>query len=61
MGYDIITGRNQADKKIFGDKERTDLLKSLLNDILQLEGTKKIKTVIFKKSGGYMFFKTYTL
>jgi len=30
-------------KKIFGDPDNTELLKSLLNDILQFEGAKKIK------------------
>lgn len=35
-------------KKIFGDEENTELLKSLINDILGLEGDKKIKNIIFK-------------
>jgi predicted transposase/invertase (TIGR01784 family) len=35
-------------KKIFGDEENTELLKSLINDILGLEGDRKIKTIIFK-------------
>lgn len=35
-------------KKIFGDQENTDLLKSLLNDILQFEGDKKIEEIVFK-------------
>jgi predicted transposase/invertase (TIGR01784 family) len=35
-------------KKIFGDEDNTDLLKSLINDILGLEGEKKIKSIIFK-------------
>jgi predicted transposase/invertase (TIGR01784 family) len=35
-------------KKIFGDPENTDLLKSLLNDILAFEGVDKIKTITFK-------------
>ena len=35
-------------KKIFGDEENTELLKSLINDILGLEGDKQIKTIIFK-------------
>ena len=35
-------------KKIFGDEENTELLKSLINDILGLEGEKQIKTIIFK-------------
>ncbi len=35
-------------KKIFGDEENTELLKSLINDILGLEGNKKIKNIIFK-------------
>jgi len=35
-------------KKIFGDETNTDLLKSLLNDILQFEGERKIQTIIFK-------------
>ncbi|HIP51533.1 MAG TPA: hypothetical protein EYG94_05515 [Campylobacterales bacterium] len=30
-------------KKIFGDEENTELLESLINDILGLEGEKKIK------------------
>ena len=35
-------------KKIFGDTEDTELLRSLINDILGLEGQKKIQTIIFK-------------
>ena len=35
-------------KKIFGDTENTELLRSLINDILGLEGKKKIETIIFK-------------
>jgi len=35
-------------KKIFGDPNNTDLLKSLLNDILHFEGNRKIKEIIFK-------------
>ncbi len=35
-------------KKIFGDQENTDLLKSLLNDILQFGDSRKIKNIIFK-------------
>lgn len=35
-------------KKIFGDTQNTDLLKSLLNDILQFEDSRKIKKIIFK-------------
>ena len=35
-------------KKIFGDEEDTELLESLINDILGLEGKDKIKKIIFK-------------
>jgi len=35
-------------KKIFGDTEDTELLRSLINDILGLEGRDKVKTIIFK-------------
>ena len=35
-------------KKIFGDPNSTDLLKSLLNDILKFEGRDKIKEITFK-------------
>ena len=35
-------------KKIFGDTENTELLRSLINDILGLEGEDKVKTIIFK-------------
>ena len=35
-------------KKIFGDKDNTELLESLINDILGLEGRDKIKKIIFK-------------
>jgi predicted transposase/invertase (TIGR01784 family) len=35
-------------KKIFGDEENTELLESLINDILGLEGQDKIKKIIFK-------------
>lgn len=35
-------------KKIFGDEENTELLESLINDILGLEGEDKIKKIIFK-------------
>ena len=35
-------------KKIFGDEENTQILQSLINDILGLEGEKKIKNIIFK-------------
>ena len=35
-------------KKIFGDPDDTILLQSLINDILGLEGTKRIKEIIFK-------------
>ncbi len=35
-------------KKIFADPDNTDLLKSLLNDILQFEDKRKIKNIIFK-------------
>jgi len=35
-------------KKIFGDTEDTELLRSLINDILGLEGKDKIETIIFK-------------
>jgi predicted transposase/invertase (TIGR01784 family) len=35
-------------KKIFGDQEDTELLESLINDILGLKGEKKIKEIIFK-------------
>ena len=35
-------------KKIFGDTENTELLRSLINDILGLEGKDKIETIIFK-------------
>lgn len=37
-------------KKIFGDTENTELLRSLINDILGLEGEDKVKTIIFKNS-----------
>jgi predicted transposase/invertase (TIGR01784 family) len=35
-------------KKIFGNEENTEPLKSLLNDILHLENNKKIKNITFK-------------
>jgi predicted transposase/invertase (TIGR01784 family) len=35
-------------KKIFGDEENTELLESLINDILGLEGKDKIAKIIFK-------------
>ncbi len=35
-------------KKIFGDREDTSLLKSLINDILGLDGEDKIKKITFK-------------
>jgi len=35
-------------KKIFGDTENTELLRSLINDILGLKGKDKIETIIFK-------------
>jgi predicted transposase/invertase (TIGR01784 family) len=35
-------------KKIFGDEENTELLRSLINDILGLEGKDRIETIIFK-------------
>lgn len=35
-------------KKIFGDPNSTELLKSLLNDILRFEGEDKIKEITFK-------------
>ncbi len=35
-------------KKIFGDTENTELLRSLINDILGLEGKDQIETIIFK-------------
>ena len=35
-------------KKIFGDPNSTELLKSLLNDILKFEGKDKIKEITFK-------------
>jgi len=35
-------------KKIFGDQEDTELLESLINDILGLEGEKRIEEIIFK-------------
>jgi len=35
-------------KKIFGDPDNTDLLKSLLNDILGFAGERKIEKIIFK-------------
>jgi len=35
-------------KKIFGDEEDTELLESLINDILGLEGKDKIAKIIFK-------------
>ncbi|MDQ7046374.1 MAG: Rpn family recombination-promoting nuclease/putative transposase [Sulfurovum sp.] len=35
-------------KKIFGDPNSTELLKSLLNDILKFEGKDKIKKITFK-------------
>jgi predicted transposase/invertase (TIGR01784 family) len=37
-------------KKIFGDEENTELLESLINDILGLEGEKKIKKITFKNT-----------
>ena len=37
-------------KKIFGDEEDTELLESLINDILGLEGDKKIAEIIFKNT-----------
>jgi len=35
-------------KKIFGDEENTELLESLINDILGLEGEDRIKKITFK-------------
>jgi predicted transposase/invertase (TIGR01784 family) len=35
-------------KKIFGDEENTELLESLINDILGLKGQDKIKKITFK-------------
>lgn len=35
-------------KKIFGDPNDTDLLKSLINDILGLEAEDRVETIIFK-------------
>ena len=35
-------------KKIFGDEEDTELLRSLINDILGLENEDKVETIIFK-------------
>ena len=35
-------------KKIFGDEENTELLRSLINDILGLEGEDRVKIIIFK-------------
>jgi len=35
-------------KKIFGDTENTELLRSLINDILGLEGEYRVQTIIFK-------------
>jgi len=35
-------------KKIFGDTENTELLRSLINDILGLEDEDRVKTIIFK-------------
>jgi len=35
-------------KKIFGDEENTELLESLINDILGLEGEDKIAKITFK-------------
>ena len=35
-------------KKIFGDEDNTELLESLINDILGLEGEKKIAKITFK-------------
>ncbi len=35
-------------KKIFGDEENTELLRSLINDILGLENEDRVKTIIFK-------------
>ena len=35
-------------KKIFGDEENTELLESLINDILGLEGENKIAKITFK-------------
>jgi len=35
-------------KKIFGDPDDTELLRSLINDILGFEGKDKIETIIFK-------------
>jgi predicted transposase/invertase (TIGR01784 family) len=35
-------------KKIFGEPNSTEILKSLLNDILKFEGKDKIKEIIFK-------------
>lgn len=37
-------------KKIFGDEEDTELLESLINDILGLEGEDKIAKLIFKNT-----------
>ena len=35
-------------KKIFGDPDDTELLRSLINDILGFEGKDKIETIVFK-------------
>jgi hypothetical protein len=35
-------------KKIFGDQENTEILESLINDILGLEGEDKIKKLFLK-------------
>ena len=37
-------------KKIFGDEEDTELLESLINDILGLEGEEQIAEIIFKNT-----------
>jgi predicted transposase/invertase (TIGR01784 family) len=37
-------------KKIFGDRDNTDLLKSLINDILDLKGNKRIKKLKFRNT-----------
>ena len=35
-------------KRVFGDQNDTEALKSLLNDILKLDNENKIKTITFK-------------
>ena len=53
-------------KKIFGDEENTELLESLINDILGLEGEKKIAKIStypqikFKKLGNDGFSLAYS-